>query len=473
MTQAFNRIAYAYDERTTLRSLMAEFLNANPGALDAAANVLGVKAETLGQWVEGTWTEGLRTRYFHAFVQMTGIDLDRLMMIEAKRRIWERDPGTRAFVTLDRFQTRSDLVKEIGRIKALPSYDGVRLLAWQIGINDHSVNNWLNGRELPSNDNLEPVILSLSRGVMESGSRNDLAFRVAVQRVCGQEPERCLGLSSFQELVNSVFTPALRARGDTIASQQAGINRSTTVQLLRWKPTDDKTFPYGTLFSLVRIHVRSRWDDPTRERFDRIVAEFLNTRNTTYEVKETVFANADVPARPAREQPPNAAPAPEPPRRAQPSPVQADGRKAPVPITLDGGIRRLVSHLRTQLLQAAMDFPDVVRRLPLIPGLEIGETLHNVRWCLTGANMPDVGDWDPSDQEIELIAEAVALVRRAVLLVLGLPMPVRRRVIKRLARELDELFLAFDHAGVEDLVGFAEQIGLQRKQADIVREGKR
>lgn len=479
MGQDFITPVYGYDEGTTLKLLLDQFLKANPGRREATAKALGVKPDTFGQWVDGIWTEGLRTRYFHAFSQLTGINLDRLMVIEAKRRIWNRDPSTRAFVTYERFQTRADLIEEIKRIKALPIYDGARMIAWQINVSDRSVHNWSNDRELPANDNLEACIEGLSRGLIESGTRNDLALRVAVRRVCGQEAERCLGLSTFQELVNAVFTPSLRARGDTIASQQTGINRGTTVDLLRWKPTDDTTFPYGTLFNLVRIHVRERWDGPTHERFERILSTFLDKDNTSYEVPETVFPKGAVPAEPAvaptpiRAEARPAEPARETARPApEPEPPRARPERAPESVTPDGVMRRVIVHLRTQLLQAAMDFPDIVRRLPLIPGLEVGETLHNVRWCLTGANVPDTGDWDPSDQEIELLAEATALLRRALLLVLGLPMPVRRRVIKRLARELDELFLAFDHAGVEDLVGFAEQISLQRQQADIVRKGK-
>ncbi len=472
MSQDFVKPGYVYGEGSTLKSLLGQFLKANPGRREAVAEALGVKPDTFGQWVDGVWTEGLRTRYFHAFSQLTGIDLDRLMVVEAKRRIWSRDPATRAFVTYERFQTRADLIGEIKRLKALPTYDGVRMIAWQINVSDRSVHNWSNDRELPANDNLDACVLGLSRGLIETGTRNDLALRVAVTRVCGQEPERCLGLSTFQELVNAVFTPNLRARGDTIASQQTGINRATTVDLLRWKPTDDTVFPYGTLFNLVRIHVRERWDAPTRERFERILAGFLNKDNKSYEVLETVFPRGTAPT-PIREEALPVEPARETPRPAfEPEPPRARPERVSEPVTPDGVMRRLVVHLRTQLLQTAVDFPEVVRRLPLIPGLEVGETLHNVRWCLTGANVPDTGDWDPSDAEIELIAEAVALLRRAVLLVLGLPMPVRRRVIKRLARELDELFLAFDHAGVEDLVGFAEQIGLQRQQADIVRKGK-
>lgn len=475
MSQKVTKPAYVYDEASTLRSLLATFVAANPHGLAGAAEALGVKEDTFTQWIDGTWTEGLRTRYFNAFVELTGIDLDRLMVTEAKRRIWERDPSLRGVVTFDRFQSRQDVIAEICRVKSLLPYgDGTRYIAWQIPevLNSELFSQWSLGRTKPDGDNLEACLIGLSRGLVETGTRNDLAFRLAMRRVCGMELEDCLRLSTFEELVRAVFTRELKARGATIAAQQTEINVTTVADLIRWTPANEKEYPYGTIFSLVRHHVRTRWDAASQERFVKAAGEFLDKDNKAYVVTEPVRpqwvgdASANPPVAPTVVA--ETVPSPAPPARGAPG-----VRQTPETTTLDGGVRRLVAHLRTQLLQAAMDFPDVVRRLPLIPGLEVGETLHNVRWCLTGAKMPDVGNWDPSDQEIELIADAVALVRRAILLVLGLPMPVRRRVIKRLARELDELFLAFDHAGVEDLVGLAEQIGLQRKQADIVREGKR
>jgi len=118
MSQDFVKPGYVYGEGSTLKSLLGQFLKANPGRREAVAEALGVKPDTFGQWVDGVWTEGLRTRYFHAFSQLTGIDLDRLMVVEAKRRIWSRDPATRAFVTYERFQTRADLIGEIKRLKA-------------------------------------------------------------------------------------------------------------------------------------------------------------------------------------------------------------------------------------------------------------------------------------------------------------------------------------------------------------------
>lgn len=455
MGKKFTKPEYRYDEETSLQSLLAAFLAANQNRRTAMANVIGVRVETVNQWVEGNWTEALRTRYFAKFVEVTGIDLDHLMVIEAKRRIWNGTPSFRGVVTLERLPTRRDVVSEIQRLKALPAYDGgTRFIAWQIPtVSETSLSQWSLGRTKPEGDNLEACLIVLSFGLIETGTRNDLAFRLSIRRICGEGPENCLGLLTFDDLMNAVFTREMKARSATVVAEQIGMNPTTTAALLKWTPESMASFPYATILSLARHHASGLWDTPSLERFDHAVAEFLSKENATYAVSEPVLPKAAAKT---------IAPAVNPPRLAEVPKTSTT--------TIENAMRRLIGQLRAQLLQAATDFTDIVGKLPIIPSLEIGETIHNVRWCLTGANVPETGGWDPSDQEIKLIAEAIALVRRALLIVLGLPMPIRRRVVKRLAEELDELFIAFDAAGVEDLTGFAEQISLQRKQANIVRK---
>jgi hypothetical protein len=454
---------YVYNEDTTLNSLVAEFLTANGKNSRRAAGEIGVKPETFQQWERGNWTEGLKTRFFSAFCRITGIDLDRLMVIEAKRGLFAKDSSLRNSSTWKRLNTRNDVVTEIRRIKSLPSYDGTRLIAWQIpGIPEETINQWTNGRTKPEGNYLDLCLVALSRGLIESGTRNDLALRLSMRRICGMEIEESLSVSTFEGLMNAVFTRGMRALSPAVVADRTGIARSTAAKLLEWTPASEASYPYATMFALVRLVARQRWDDASLERFERARVEFLDQETKAYTVRTQVKPVMRSAERPVVVE------HPEPelkttPQSTEPTRATDDPDREYV---VDDGVARLAEFYRTQLLELAARFPNEVGMIPIMPGLEIGETVHEVHHCLTGANIPDVGDWDPTDAEIQAMARSIKLVRRAYLIVLAMPVQRRNRVMATLGPELDELFLADRAKSVEDIMYYANAVNLERQGAE-------
>ena len=186
MTENQQVPTYVYGPDTTLGGLFQAYLTATNTKPAALAKRLGLHDETLGQWLKGIPSDSLTSSHMAKVQAETGIDLDRWMVVEAKRQLLANDPSRSRTVSFDRFVTRREIVEELARYAEM--YGDGASIERQIGLKVGSVHRWTKGqrRDLPTDENLCKVIDGLFAGLIK-GNRNDVLVRLMARELFGRE----------------------------------------------------------------------------------------------------------------------------------------------------------------------------------------------------------------------------------------------------------------------------------------------
>lgn len=348
MSKILSKPAYHYANEGSaqqLGRLLREFLAHNQCRPVALAEALGCKPKMLDQWIAQGPETSLLSRYMAMFEQVTGISLDRLMVIDAKRAILNkllnldavrrkmpdlafllaRDPDLASKIDFDRHPTRQDIVLEV---QVVADRCGSPTVARELMLNDRYVSRWwaTTHNNLPANDALERAIILTTIGFicMTAQGRDDARFRVVAYHVLGIPLKEALGITSLGEALSEVFR-GMEGDPDSVVENRTGLIASTVKRLREWKSNEDTgkmtTEMQGKLLRILM----ERKHQAQLERFDAALTAFLEGRGWA---KDPVFLGRTPSATaPTRIAPEVTVPAP---RRTEPTTIALPTEPIPI-----------------------------------------------------------------------------------------------------------------------------------------------
>lgn len=306
--------SYDYTASTTLGDLLRAWMKQtgrNAGEALKAIEKHGIRAGNFDAWLDGTITHELATIFLKPFTNLTGIDLDRLLLQEAKDRVLKAHPEYAP--KLAPFVHREDAVDELKRIADL--YDGShRLMAVQRDVSSKSMGQWFRRRHLPGGETLDQALVAIGEGFLEDGitCREDAILGVFTRRAFDREPSKLVeGMDGFKDLIRLLYRPYKDGPGSAEAEKGTGLEKSMGGRLSHWKPRDNRLPPESVLQVLRSLIKR---DQPAQlAKFEREKKIFLLELGTDADTD----AEKPEPAKVSKPIPP---PAPSPPPPAPPAP---------------------------------------------------------------------------------------------------------------------------------------------------------
>jgi hypothetical protein len=241
-----------------LKRLLLQFLRANSKDRGAVAKALKCSLDLLNRWIEGQITTGLLSTSLQKFVEVTGIQLDRMMVIQAKLEILERlkrvaalrtedpsyaflldlDPDLDDKISFDNLLTRAEIA---GKLKLVYEEIGGPLLGAQLFQEERNMVGWWDekGGRLPSGSSLEKAIIRLVTGFVRDDptirSRDDTRFRVMAHLLLGCEPQDVLGVRTLPEALGLLMTGMSKWTTSAL-SCEIGIPEHSLGALRKWTP---------------------------------------------------------------------------------------------------------------------------------------------------------------------------------------------------------------------------------------------
>ncbi len=477
---------YTYDQTTTLGTLLQTFLEANRHSKNDFAQELGCKVELVDRWLLGELTPGLNSRFRESFEKLTGIDVERLYVIEAKRnilrmlkeiedvrkkdaalaRLLELNPKLADEIEFESPTTRSDVIVAI---RQMASVCGFPVIGLQIGLDDRLMSAWKpNSDRRPYGETLERTIIALA-SPLHIGHCDSARFMVAGEAILGNMFAQ-MGITSLETGLDVVFEN-IRDRATSVIANKTGLGKSVITGLLQFKPSGK--IPLKTILSLLRVLFERREKkrlstgvsveqfkktlDARLEAFDVRAKQFEEENNLrvlsvppipdTMEVASTVEKKISPKS-------PQTAPAPKPrvpaTEVAEPTPATTPARLAvpadsPSPSSsMDAQIRALAGALltqaqsaRTQLEVLRMQFPKILGNVSQARDVEV----------VPPNSQPKLDD---TDRFVNQFHE-ILLTARAVF---KLPPAQRTAVLRRLDPLLVELQTTIEACGMEEPLEF-------------------
>lgn len=254
---------FIYTAETNLGELLRVWMTDGGTTKDGAKEYLesaGIRVGNFDSWLAGQITNELATIFLKPFSDATGIDLDRLLMIEAKRRVLATHPAYAE--TLARFTNRSDVVGELKRV-SMRYGDSPRLLAFQCSLTSGSLGSWFRGRHLPSGDMLDAALVAVGKGFLEEGvtCREDAILGVFTRHAFNQKPSSLLKelrTDGFKEIVRVLYRPFKDGPQSASAAEATGFSPGTGGRLSRWNPEEHRLPPRRVLEVLRALIARER-----------------------------------------------------------------------------------------------------------------------------------------------------------------------------------------------------------------------
>ncbi len=316
-------------------------------------------------------------KYFPNIEEVTGIDIDRLMVIDAKLKLiklWEdrfllrRRDEPLAFLLdqcddlperfeFDRYPTRDEIVLEI---QALSDEIGSPMVAQQMFVNQGTVTKWwaANKPGRPAGETLIKCIALLTVGPVRFhggiNSRDDVRFRLVVRNLLGCDPHEVLGVRNLPEAIAAL---ELGDIGDMISvvENRTGLGATTIKNLRKWSAeTSSGKMPAQSMMKIIRLLLARTHPDKLTD-FDAAGKLFLDAKNLGWGGTPLFWPKVvQQPKQPAPEPEPVVAQEPE-----EPAPEPAMGRNTPSSLELLEFKRAVVTleHL-TEL------FPGLLDQLP-------------------------------------------------------------------------------------------------------------
>lgn len=435
-------------------------LNGGPTVHEAALHLqfYGVKGAkiNIADWMENRPVGQVYTLCQKTLLKASGIDLDPIIVSDAKKAILARDPKLAGIVTFDRFETRTELIDELSRyVKAYG--DVTPRVAEQIDVSSQNVGTWCakEGR-LPTGEYLEKVIIGMSRGLFPATCAEDFLLLVICREMFRLPIESAFpGVTRFKDALD-VLAKELGDRRSAVDKQRVyGLSVEATDRMQNWMPrgkgtTMDTVLKVArALVKLLRPNALSAFDDRT--------PEFLRTETVK---KPIVLDVAPVPptaAAPTKivpiavvaskriEQEPTPMPAPAEPTAPKPVPPEPTTIPFAKPNEGDGFAADMLRHNKAMAFhyRALADLLDPVEPVPAERTFSgtIGETIDGMRHCLGESGFPDFSGDDISPADAERI-ECISGLNRQMLLALGgVPGKKRHQALPRLAGSLEESVL--------------------------------
>jgi hypothetical protein len=329
MTQSLQKPEYTYRASegmaTQFKRLLVEFLAANGrGATDHLARALGCRKKLIERWIKSGPEVSLTSRYLTSFELTTGISLDRLMVIQAKREIVRktksidavrrkdppmafllaRDPNLANKIDFENLPTRKEIVLEV---QIVSDEVGVPTIARELMLDARSVATWFSTsrRRLPANETLERAVIMTTIGFLSDGihGKDDARFRVCAYQLLGRKLEDVLGVSNLKEALTELFQ-GMKDDPKSVIANRTGIGPHNLNRLSSWEDTDDNgRMTVEMQGQVLRALVARKYPDRL-DAFDTAMIAFLNKENR-YWVGTPVFSSDHTthvhPSRPGRD----------------------------------------------------------------------------------------------------------------------------------------------------------------------------
>ena len=322
-------------------------------------------------------------KYFPDIEEVTGIDIDRLMVIDAKLKLIEmwkerfllrRRNESLAFlldqcadlpekVDFDQYPTRDEIVLEI---QLLSDEIGSPMVAQQMFVNQGTVTKWWASSKpgRPAGETLIKCIALLTAGPVRFHggikSRDDVRFRLVVRNLLGCDPHEVLGVRNLPEAIAALDLGDI---GDmlSVVENRTGLGTTTIKNLRKWNAENSSgKMPAQSMLKIIRLLLERAHPDKLKD-FDAAGMLFLDAKNLGWGGTPLFWPKVVQQTKePAPEPEPEPAPAQEPEESAPaPEPEPAMGRNTPSSLELLEFKRAVVTleHL-TEL------FPELLDQLP-------------------------------------------------------------------------------------------------------------
>lgn len=448
--------SYAYGPESTLGDALRSWIALNQSNEHEAATflqnngLLGALAN-IHRWLGNEPSGELYTARMSRFVELTGIDLDRLMVVEAKREAVRRFPDLAGRVRFETDVTRQQCVEMAGFWADAYSGNG-RCVTRQIGVADQRLSEWRRGAFLPSGEDLVLLVTALTRGLYDADCQEDCFLSFVAERMFQTTREDLFGLATFRAMLGFLFETLGDRKSTTAKEDVFGLKQPTVDRMRKWTPGQNK-LPMESVLGIVRAFLRYHRPDLLAG-FDAMRPEFEESWTVTREHRQRRTEGGEPPvggtdAEPTEraEAPPTAeAPAmPEPIGTPDEEPTVEPAPTLPAPAESDEllvllrSIREAAPHLRAFLDAFAPPkvTPAAVVERPVEPApptsadevspwsTPIGETLDGLEHCLGETGFPDFSETPISDDTRERIERAFAQFRMLLLAIGGLNPQVR------------------------------------------------
>ncbi len=385
---------YPYDADASLGGALRTWIDLNnTNVLTAAAFLDGRDVrgaiQNIHAWLRGDPVGELLTFRAKPFQEATGIDVDRLVVISAKRDILKEEPRLKTVVRFDRYQTRTDLLETLDIY--IECYGSIRHVAYQLDIDEGNVDAFRARRYLPGNVDLKKLIVGISCGLIQAMCIEDYFLTALCRGLFQREPHEAIdGIWSFEDVLKALYG-ILGTRNRAADKEELfGLRFSTVDRIRKWEPRKN-SLPVETVGKLLRALLRQRRPD-LFEIYDERIGAFLE--NWTIRVKKTKGPAVEAAA---KEDPPPEEPIPPP---------------EPVP--------------------EAKPF-----------AIAIGETLDGLEHCLGESGFPDFRTTVPTEEDAVRIERICELMRTFALAIGGLSEKHKKTLMKqaRLGDNVEELVL--------------------------------
>lgn len=453
---ASEKLVYDYGPTTTIGTLLKQYFAHEQTNAAMVADLLKVTEQLVERWLSDELTNGLLTKLRRPFEELTGIDIDRLRVIEAKRELVE-DPAVGVEIPFDRWHTREEI---LNAIRPYVEATNCELIAEQLrDMSGSSISQWLRpgSDRLPEREGIKSLVLGLCHGFI-SGNRNDVLF-VMVRRTVLKSLKLTIDprpdITSFAELIKAINDDK-RGQTDTQFASVSGIE-THQLRNIAYTPVEEIRPTRETLELFVRYLYGTKPEyrtDVTTE--PEIVAS---------EESSTLVAS---PSNGVSEK-----------HKTLPKNVPVNDWRAKLTGSLEQAAQSLLAGV--EALKNAPQASVEVLAPPGVPAdfsatmqgdIPVGEDLKGIRFCLTEASFKPRPGRQWSRAEVEDTLKLLEELRRRFTAMAELDSPFRREYHDRLAHEIDELFLA---ARTSRIAGAAalELLGKERETFDGMRAALR
>jgi len=487
---------YDYSNGPSLAVLLRQWMRFNKGDAEQATSQLrqGNVDMTQDNWeacLRNKPPYTLTTIHSAKLEDVTGIDLDRVMVTTAKREILKEHKELVGIVTFQHLQTRDSFVEVLLDYCAHFGNGSRTLLAMQIkGASNSRISAWIRGSRKPGPDLLKNVIIAVSQGLLGKPACptiSDVHFLLASRMILGCYPDRIWdGMAGLRDGIKEFFAPVHGQKGFLVAlSMESGIETSVLSGLRHWGTQKQNSSPVPanillvlrTLFLRKYPHLVNDFDKGMKKYLasdSEITPVDLSTPNPKkHGVKQRSTGNKE-PAPSKSKVKPEAKPTRKPVQKKTPkkkvTKKPSITKITKVPETKPGSKPRHSSGIEDPL--TALLVREAVERLRLLQpellsetGLSeilqvaevsvetgqawngslhqlVGTTIGEVQHCLVPGSLPQVSGEDLDPDVIEQIVQGVSLVRQMLTGLASVPPEYRMPLMTSLRAELNELFIA-------------------------------
>lgn len=452
--------SYSYNRETTLKGLLTLFLTYNDNDQQGLAETIGTSVEQIARWLNNEFTVGLTTKNKGAFERITGIDLERLYVVEAKRsildklsrvkalrrsnlslaRLLERDPALADKIDFDRFVRREEVILELQR-KGREC--GNPLLALQLGVDARQLPKWAPSY-MPSGELLERCIIGVSIDLYVSDP-DDTRFKVAADAILGPNFRDWIDAADFTEALTRLFEKWERDESVIVIRNYTGLNESVIRSLRDYKKTGKTTLK--TILNVIRV-LLERKDKTRLEEFDQRATQFEKDVEQGVITIEPMAREVTVPPEPPRA----ADPPPGPAKAAAPEPVSTPVPAMPAeqPTGLSSLIEAQALLLAATLLSTRATIDGQLQGLQL----HFPDLLRSLSSSGSRSIPPLKRSSDPIEETLELLERLIALSEQTC----SLPEAERVAALRRFDPLLVKLKQTFDAAGVAEPADYLRMV---------------